>query len=187
MDVVPRPFGFIVGGGLIVTLGRCCLNYGLEGAFGGHGLDKAHNMGFVAFGGALYLIGWILVMISFGIDTGSTQRVLLLLLGVLIMLASVLLIRERLREKARLLPSSLAMMLLSASWLGVSAVMSFRQRDLTDFRWERALFCFMGSGFILGSLLGIIPKQREILWLDGPGYATYLLGWVLVAMGFSLR
>ena len=43
------------------------------------------------------------------------------------------------------------------------------------------------TGLVLSTMMVILPKQRELCVVDGPGMGLFLLAWVLLSIGSSLK
>ena len=192
LSIDSRALGLVLGAGAAVTTGSAATNWGLKGAFRGKGWLHARSHLVAVVGMGLFLIGWGLAMVSFGIDIPKangdvTVQVVTLVMAGAIIVGTGLLLRQRMELQHDIGWFITGLILYIAGWFVEAAFLSMRTTEVTSFDGTKAAFAFPGAVIVLLSTLWLMPSQRKSQDVDGPSYSLYAFGWALVALGHAIK
>ena len=124
-----------------------------------------------------FILGWVVVAYSIIISNkGGIQfnmKSLFAIIGAIGIVMAVF--HVKMSKKEGKIPNKIISMMFPIGWIltGMSIIMR-RERN----SWLAGL----GTALILGSMIFVIPKQRELCLVDGPGYNMFSIAWWLLAI-----
>lgn len=182
-----RALGLMLGGGATIVGGTIATYWGLKGTFISGGWKNARSHLVSAIGIGLVLIGWIIILISFGIDIKDTSgRWIAVVMGLLILISSAMILYNRVRGESNTKKWH-SLLILVGAWITEATVLSGNNGTIHDLNSTKAAFNYIGMVAILMSLLWLEPLQSKQQEVHGPAYALLSGGWALLSVGYAIR
>lgn len=142
---------------------------------GGEQLNMEKHFISNIFGKALFVSGWLLMGFSIAGLPNLNIKSGLAYIGSLAIIVSVF------AMKNKIIPKEAAVTLFVLAWTAVAFSVGLGKENAAKYLAVFALFN------VLGSMLFVLPKQREMGIIDGPGMGMFLLTFVSMAMANSLN
>jgi len=182
----------MLGGSSAIVSGVMATHWGLQGAFDGGGWAKARNHLVASSGIVLLLIGWVIALISFGIDTPSvggdhTSSIVNIVMGVTIIVGAAILMKQRLKMQNDIGWLSVGLILFIGGWLTEASFLSMDTGSVHSFNGTKAAFNYPAAAAIITSMLWFEPWQHKHAEPDGPAYGLLAMGWALLSIGHSIQ
>jgi hypothetical protein len=174
-----------LGSAAAVTVGSATALIGMTGSFSGQGQSKwplVRNGGLM-----LFMLGWIAFIVSMVLDKGGTTGIVGAVAAAMTVMGSGLLLWQRTQKNPSTMYSSIGLLLFVGGWYTLAGMVSMNDTSLSSFDSRKAAWVFSGATLVVLSMVGIIPFQRANNFVDGPGYAMFGIGWVLVAIGHAIQ
>ena len=128
-----------------------------------------------------FVFGWAIVAFAIALNKkgglGINLRSLLAFAGAGMIVAAVFHVKDS--KKAGKKPMMALQMMFPAGWISIMMAIIFNKS-------QYACLSILGTAFVLGSMMFILPKQRELCIVDGPGYNLFSNAWwfLAIANGF---
>jgi len=125
-----------------------------------------------------FIAGWIIVAYSIGMKkTGFgldfKMRTLIAFIGAGMIVVAVFHMKDAKKNNQQ--PIKALQLMFPIGWV-LTCVAIIMNKSIN------ACLAILGTGFVLASMMVIIPKQRELNLVDGPGYNLFANAWWLLAM-----
>lgn len=140
-------------------------------------------------GPALFVGGWGLVAYTNALNANNRvvfdQKTALGVLASTAIVGSVM--RMKMLKKEGLPVNMVYPALFTGGWVALAYALC-RRHGLSAFRWPTQTRCALSFGaaaLVLTSMMAVLPKQREMKIVDGPGMAMFTAGWALVVAALA--
>lgn len=129
-----------------------------------------------------FIFGWAVVAYSIAISKGGglglNLKSLLALAGAAMVVSAVM--HVKMSKKAEKEPNKMIAMMFPGGWV-VTALAIMMDKG------KNSWLAILATGIVLVSMMFIIPKQRVLCLVDGPGYPMFANAWWLLAIANGIN
>ena len=162
---VNRKFFLLLVGGLIVQLAVATKNT-LEQA-------KMDKPDIEMAGKGAFVLGWAIVAYSIATPNLISLKSLIAFSGAGAIVATVFYVKEM--KKAGKEPNKYIKMLFPAGWILIMMAIIIQ-------KGKNRFLSLLATVLVLASMIVVLPKQRELCIVDGPGMNMFVNAWWLLAI-----
>lgn len=137
-------------------------------------LPQSHPLGML--GTALFVIGWLYT--AYALSLMRKNKVLFVVFSLLI-LSAVMIMKRYMINK--MMPPMILPAIFALSWIGLGYITSMHLKG--SMKWSGLLV----SALVITSMMKILPMQRKLCVVDGPGFVMFSCAWMILTVLNSMR
>lgn len=154
---------------ILIVMGVILMNGG-EQFLKHHDTQVSDLIGKISF-----IIGWIILAFTLSLTRKDMLQKVFIFGSCLIVLVSAIVSKLEIKDRKSKVPDLIWPFLFSVAWIVLGWTSS-----------NKNYLGFLGSLFVIASMIVFLPIQRKYCVVDGPGMSCFLLGWVLLILGNAM-